>query len=293
MKFGTQLGSVGRRELCEALPYARALGCEGLEVYLPVTEIGTGKTSLDGVLKEAERMRRAFSDARMGFISLTPGILLKHVQRPEVIKNTCLAAEALGAGQIRMFFAPHVRWGGPTSKLNDWMAEFDGTRDARDWMKRDAEALARLLALSEGYDVRYVFELHHGYVINSASAAMRMLERHPAERVGILMDPGNMVFEGNEGWRNSIQIMGEYLAYLHCKNATYRRDGKRWTHQWASLEDGVANYGEIVTALKDIDFQGYLSIEDLRPGLAPEESVGKGIRFLKGLAESSERVMPV
>jgi sugar phosphate isomerase/epimerase len=107
------------------------------------------------------------------------------------------------------------------------------------------------------------------------------------------MDPGNMVIEGNEGWRNSIQIMGDYLAYLHCKNSARVLDGNRWSTEWKSLPEGVADFGEIVTALKDIDFQGYLSIEDLRSGLTPQETVGEGIRYLKGLAESGARVMPV
>ena len=293
MKFGTQLGSLDRKDIHDALRFARELGCQGLEVDLPVAALRTGKATLEGLLAEAGKLRQAFEAAGLEFISLTPGILLKSVRTPEIIQATCQVAQALGVRQIRMFFAPHVRWGGPNSKLDEWLAEFDGTRDSRYWMKRNTEELRTLLDLSEGFDVRYVFELHHGYVINSASAAMRMLERYPASRVGILMDPGNMVYEGNEGWRNSIQIMGDYLGYIHCKNGAYRFEGGRWTQPWASLEEGVARYGEIVTALKDIGFAGYLSIEDLRGGLSPEEKIGGGIRYLKGLAESAARVMPV
>ena len=293
MKYGTQLGSLGRKDIHEALDFGKGLGCQGLEVDLPVAAIRTGKATLAGLVTDAEKLRKAFDAAGVEFISLTPGILLKSVQTPEVIKATCRVAQVLGVRQIRMFFAPHVRWGGPNSKLDEWISDYDGTRDSRDWMKRNAEELDALLALSEGYDVRYVFELHHGYVVNSASAAMRMLDRFPPSRVGILMDPGNMVFEGNEGWRNSVQIMGEYLGYIHCKNGSRRLDGKQWIQQWNSLEDGVADYAEIVTALKDAAFGGYLSIEDLRGGLTPEERVGNGIRYLKGLAASTKRVMPV
>jgi sugar phosphate isomerase/epimerase len=293
MKYGTHLGFVAKDGTEAGLRLARELGCEGLEVSLSVTAIDAGKTTLDALLRQAEQLRQAFADARMEVISLTTDIVLKHVQTPKTIQASCQAARALGVRQIRMFFAPHVRLGGPGSKLTDWNSEFDGTRDARYWMKRNAEELARLMELSEGFDLRYVFELHHGYVVNSASAAMRMLEPFPPSRVGILMDPGNMVFEGNEGWRNSIQIMGDYLAYLHCKNATRRREGNRWVGEWTSLPEGVADFGEIVTALKDSDFQGYLSIEDLRRGLTPPETVGGGIRYLKDLAESGQRVMPV
>ena len=293
MKYGTQLGSLGRKDVREALDFAKELGCQGLEVDLPVAAIRIGKATLAGLVADAEKLRKAFDAAGVEFISLTPGILLKSVQTPEIIQATCRVAQVLGVRQIRMFFAPHVRWGGPNSKLDEWLSDFDGTHDSRYWLKRNAEELDALLGLSAGYDVRYVFELHHGYVVNSASAAMRMLDRFPPSRVGILMDPGNMVFEGNEGWRNSVQIMGEYLGYIHCKNGVRRLDGQRWAQEWSSLEEGVADYPELITALKDAAFDGYLSIEDLRGGLTPEERIGNGIRYLKGLAASTKRVMPI
>jgi sugar phosphate isomerase/epimerase len=293
MKYGTQLGSLGRENLSEALVYARELGCEGLEVNLPVAGLRTGAVTLAALQAEAEQMREAFDAAGMGFISLTSGLILKNAQTPEVITATCRLAQTLGVRALRTFFSPHVRLGGPGSTLDKWNAEFDGSVDAPTWKQRDTDHLARVLELSEGYDVRYVFELHHGYWINSASAALRVLEAFPVERVGILMDPGNMVFEGNEGWRNSVQIMGPYLDYIHCKNAVWTQVDGKWQGGWGSLPGGIANYAEIVTALKDTGFAGYLSIEDLRGSISPDERIGEAIAYLKQLEASGERVMPV
>jgi sugar phosphate isomerase/epimerase len=292
MKYGTQLSSIGKTDRREALRFARKLGCEGLEVDLPVAGVHAGRLTREELLRKATALHDDFAAEEMDFISLTPGLLLAHVQAPEIIRLACEAAEILGVRQLRMFFAPHVRWGGPNSKLEGFLTNFDGSHDARYWLERNARELAQMLEIAAGYDVRFVFELHHGYVINSASAAMRMLEPFPADRVGILMDPGNMVFEGNEGWRNSVQIMGEYLAYIHCKNAAYWYEDGRWVQRWASLRDGIARYPEIVTALKDIAFPGYLSIEDLRRDTTPEERVGEGIAYLKNLVSSDERAMP-
>ena len=294
MKFGTQTGALGLSDSKEALKLAAEYGCEGLEVGLGVADqIRTGSASLEALKEQAAAVRQEFEEAGMEIISLTPGLMLQHVQCPEAVRAVCEVAQEMGAKVIRMFGAAHVRWGGPNSELDEWMADFDGTRSASYWMKRNTEELSELLELSEGYDLRYAFELHHGYVANSASAMMRMIDRHPPERVGILMDPGNMVMEGGEGWRNSVQIMGEYLSYVHCKNAAYSRVDGKWTSGWASLPDGIANYPEIITAMKDIGFDGYLSIEDLRKEVSPKEKVADGIAYLKGLVESSERVMPV
>ena len=294
MKFGTQLGVLGMADRGQELEAAAKLGCQGLEVSLGAAEgLRTASASLEELIEQAESLKRDFQDVGMEIISLTPGLMLKHVQHPVVVKGVCEVAQALGVSVVRMFSAPHVRWGGPGSELSEWMADFDGTRSGKSWVERNREELAKLLALSEGYDVQYVFELHGGYVVNSASGAMRLIDQYPSTRVGILMDPGNMVVEGNEGWRNSVEIMGEYLSYIHCKNAIFERENGRWTAVRTSLEDGIANYPEIVTALKDIVFAGYLSIEDLRKDVPPEEKVAEGITYLKRLVESSERVMPV
>ncbi|MCM8769034.1 MAG: sugar phosphate isomerase/epimerase [Candidatus Omnitrophica bacterium] len=293
MRLGTQYGAIQGKSRKEVLERARNFGCQGLEVSLSVSGIHTGTTKLDELLMQATEIRKDFERAGLEIISLTPGIMLKHIENPAVIKGVGEVALKMGVEQIRMFFSPHVRLGGPGSRLTEWLAEFDGTKDSRYWLKRDCEYLAELLRLSSDYKVRYVFELHHGYVVNSASGAMRLLEHYSPEKVGILMDPGNMVFEGNEGWRNSIQIMGEYLAYLHCKNSQYTHHQGKWVKGWASLSEGIADYPEIVTALKDIGFTGYLSVEDLRTNLSDEERIAGGISYLKNLLESEERVMPV
>jgi sugar phosphate isomerase/epimerase len=293
MKFGTQLGSLGKLERPAALEYGKSLGCEGLEVNLPVEQVLSGQLTQEALLAQAEAMRADFAAAGMEFISLTPGLLLLHAESPQMVEATCQAAQALGVRAIRMFAAPHVRWGGPNSTLPPALADFDGTRPAAYWLDRNRRELARLVELSAGYDVRFCFELHHGYVINSASGALRLFEDLPPERVGILMDPGNMCFEGNEGWRCSVELMGPYLDYVHCKNARWDQgeDG-RWQKGWESLEQGIADFAELVTALKDQGFAGYLSIEDLRRGLSPEERIGEGIAYLKRLVASEERVMP-
>lgn len=293
MKFGTQLGALGKTDRPEALEYAKSLGCQGLEVSLPVAPAGPESPELEPLLQEAEAMRADFAAAGLEIISLSPGLLLKHAAYPDLVLACCQVTRALGARTIRMFSAPHVRLGGPNSVLSDFLAEFDGTRSGDYWLRRNREELARLVEVSADYDVRFSFELHHGYVVNSASGALRMMEQFSPERVGIIMDPGNMCFEGNEGWRNSVELMGPYLDYIHCKNGRWDQgDDGRWKTSWDSLEGGIASYPEIVTALKDTGFEGYLSIEDLRGHLSAEQRVGAGIAYLKSLVESPERVMP-
>ena len=58
-------------------------------------------------------------------------------------------------------------------------------------------------------------------------------------------------------------------------------------------DKGIADVRQIMTALKDNDFEGYLSIEDLRKDVPAEGKVRPAIEYLKGLEDSEERFMPV
>ncbi|MCZ7649480.1 MAG: sugar phosphate isomerase/epimerase [Planctomycetota bacterium] len=293
MKLGTQLLALESLDRPAALKLAHEWGCAGLEVTLPVADPRLDQAGLTEVLATGARLRSEFQAHGLEVISLTPNLLLKQSADAHALERVARAADALGSRCVRMFFEPHVRWGGPNSKLDPVHAEYDGARHSREWMARQAESLSALMSHAERHALRFVFELHHGYVVNSASAALRLLDAYPPSRAGVLLDPGNMVFEGGEGWRNSVQLLGPYLAYVHCKNAAWERgvDG-RWHRKWAGLSEGIANYPELLTALKDEGFAGYLSVEDLRRELPAAQRIAEGLAYLKDLWTSDVRVMP-
>lgn len=179
--------------------------------------------------------------------------------------------------------------------LNEWTSEFDGRRDFWTLFNTNLRQLEQVFVpMAQKYDVRWVFELHHGYIINSASGAYNLLHNFDPRYVGVLMDPGNMVIDGGEGCRLGIQILGPYIDYYHCKNTRYERDADaRWQAVWDSIDTGIADYAEMMTALKDLGFEGYLSIEDLRGGRSTEETVRGPIAYLRQLEATDARTMPI
>ena len=60
IKFGTQLGATGKRDLRENLQSSREMGCEGLEVSINVGGLRTGAVKMDDLLSQATAMRDAF-----------------------------------------------------------------------------------------------------------------------------------------------------------------------------------------------------------------------------------------
>ncbi len=121
--------------------------------------------------------------------------------------------------------------------------------------------------LAAEHGVKALIEIHSNTICPSASATMRILEHFSPEHVGAILAPGNMVIEGMERWRMAVEILGPYLAHVHAKNMIWVRgaDG-RWTWENASLEDGLADFGEIIGALAEYGYEGYINLEDFRGG---------------------------
>jgi len=47
--------------------------------------------------------------------------------------------------------------------------------------------------------------------------------------IGIIYDLGNMVHEGYENYKLGLELLGDYLSYVHVKNAVWNRITTRIT----------------------------------------------------------------
>ena len=292
MKYATQRGVFAVESHSEALDQARSHDLDGLEFNLSVDGLRTEDVTLGELEAEADRIARAAADAGMGVVSITPGLVLKHTATPDVLRAGFELTRRAGTRVLRAFSSPYVRLGGPNSTLSEWNAEFDGQKNYWHWFESDLANLQTWVTLAQEYDVRVVLELHGGFIVNSASGAYNILRHFDPRFVGVLHDPGNMVREGLEGWRMGLEIIADYLEYFHCKNTQFVRDeNNRWTSTWADLDDGIADYAEIMSALKDLSWDGYLSIEDLRRDVSVEHKLAC-VAYLKGLEASDECVLP-
>ena len=73
--------------------------------------------------------------------------------------------------------------------------------------------------LAKKYRIKIAFHIHHGTIIPSASAAFRFISNFSPEYMGVIYDPGNMVFEGYENFRLGLDLLGKYIFHVHVKNA--------------------------------------------------------------------------
>jgi len=55
----------------------------------------------------------------------------------------------------------------------------------------------------------------------SPALAERLVSHFDPRHVGVILDAGNMVYEGFETYSLAVDLLGPYLAHVHVKNAAW------------------------------------------------------------------------
>ena len=163
-----------------------------------------------------------------------------------------------------------------------------GTRTPDDMWKRhpdndSPEAWADLFAsltfavdMAERYDITLGIEPEFGNVINSAPRARRLLDQFDSPRLGIILDPANLI-EGvaadhiESTLDEAFTLLGDRIISAHAKdrdaNGTVQPAGK-----------GIVPWPRFMTGLTAVNYRGSLILH----GLA-EADVPPAIAFLQAL----------
>ncbi|MEK7399522.1 MAG: sugar phosphate isomerase/epimerase [Candidatus Poribacteria bacterium] len=120
-------------------------------------------------------------------------------------------------------------------------------------------ALRQLVPVAEEVGVCLAFETHMRQLTDTLSGAKRLLEITSSNAVGLTVDFSNMSFAG-ESMTDVISKLSGRMYNTHLKNGTIGKDGS-W--HFKSLDDGLTNYLIVLSLLRNINYNGYLTIECL------------------------------
>ncbi|MEJ3651496.1 sugar phosphate isomerase/epimerase family protein [Actinomycetes bacterium KLBMP 9759] len=187
----------------------------------------------------------------------------------DAVESLMRGAAAVGAPQMRV----QVGKPGP-----------EGYRATFEQRRKEYAAVADL---SRTYGVKALIELHHQTLVSSASAAARFVEGLDPAHVGVIHDIGNMLIEGYEHIPWSLEILGEHLAHVHVKNAvptaTEAGDHTDWTWGWTPMRHGVGSYELLFESLKEIGYDGWVSVEDFSTDAPQADRVLDNLAYLREL----------
>lgn len=162
------------------------------------------------------------------------------------LEQTLEIAVAAGAPQIRL--QPPRRDAG--SILDSRTAFVRFLSDALPLLRRSGVSIAA--------------ELHQLTIAPSVGLMLPLIEAFDPELVGVIYDVGNLVVEGFEDDRMSLELLGPRLHHVHLKNARVERvPGGRRTLRWVPLDEGQADVGGFLLLLQERGYDRWISIEDL------------------------------
>ncbi|QYR24298.1 sugar phosphate isomerase/epimerase [Paenibacillus sp. sptzw28] len=259
-------------ELCEA---AAAAGIKGMEWRCKETPAdklnekpsfwgnNLATISPDASEEDIVRFEQAAAKHERQTISITPYLTCGDIEATE---NIFRLAKRFGASMIRV-----------------GVPGYDRTRNYNELFDLAAAYLREVEPLARDYGVKAVVETHHNTIVPSAALTHRLVSSFNPDQIGVLYDPGNMVYEGYENYRMGLELLGPYLAHVHVKNAGWmpapghpnaaQASGKggsegdaldpiAWSCGWRPIASGIVPWKQVLSDLRAVGYDGWFGVED-------------------------------
>lgn len=187
--------------------------------------------------------------------------------------------------EIEQAVANAVAIGAPSLRIN--APAYESSQEFQPIWTKGREDYKRIAELAAKNNVRALIETHHGTVVPSASAARMFLDGLDPKHVGVIHDMGNMVYEGFENYRLGLEMLGDYLALVHVKNATtypfktLEDKTVEWRHKFWPMSQGVGSVRDLYAALLNVGYDGWISAEDFSTQQKIDDRLSSNIEFLK------------
>lgn len=276
MKYSVFSVSTPDLEPFEFIDTLKELGYNGVEwriAEIPKEIKGESPTSWGNNLctidpattnEELESLKAYTEKSGLEVVSLNPYLKVGDLEGTE---NVMRMAKTLGAKQIRL-----------------GQAWYDRSVNYNDLFAQAVKYLHGVEELSQTYGVKGLVETHHLTINPSAGLAHRLVDGFNPEHIGIMYDPGNLVYEGYENFRKGLELIAPYLSHVHVKNVNWLKmeqpeDGKAW----ASLPEGEVDWKQALIDLRSVGYDGYLGFEDFSKSKPTRELLQFNIDYIRNL----------
>ena len=227
--------------------------------------------SPDNIAAKAAQIRDLSQQTGVRVCALAPNFTCDQTEIIDKIFNGALAIDPDNPPLIRIGAQRHDR-------SRPYLPQF---LDAR-------AGFAHLVERARDCGVKIIYEIHVGTIAVSASRAIELLNNFDPNHIGAIFDVPNMIRVGLEDSKMGLELLGPYLAHVHIGNATpvqTQRDATgsmHWQWDFCDLREGMADIPQIIQDLKDVGYQGYISLEEFGPGDDEKKISGEGA-YLKEL----------
>lgn len=111
---------------------------------------------------------------------------------------------------------------------------------------------------------------------------LRAIQDMGCENVGINFDPANLILYGKANPVDALDTIGKYIRGVHGKDGFYPTDG-RCLGEETALGEGKVNYPALIKRLKEVGYDGDITIEREISGEKQKEDILKAKEILEKL----------
>ena len=252
MKKGINIWSFPPASIRESLNLAKDAGFEGVELALNES----GEISLSSSEKELLEIKKAADDLNLSLYSLSCSMCWdyrlsdddKNIREKakDIIKKQIETAKILGADTVLVIpGVVNACFSNPEKKV-----AYDVVYD------RALEEINSLKDYAEKMQINIGLENVWNKFLLSPMEMRDFIDKIGSEYVGSYLDIGNTLYcSYPEDW---VRILGKRIKKVHFKD--YRLDAGG-LHGFVDLLAGDVNYPEVVSALSEIGYDGWVSAE--------------------------------
>jgi len=110
----------------------------------------------------------------------------------------------------------------------------------------------------------------------------RAIEDIGTGNLGINLDPANLILYGKANPVDALEVFGEFVRDVHAKDGKYPTDGRNLGEE-TPLGEGKVNFPELIKKLKEIGYDGPLTIEREISGAKQIEDIKAAKQMLEEL----------
>jgi|GEM_PF-695101 len=265
MKLSVYSLSLKDKSPVQVVELAEKYGCDAIEWWC--RENGhVDRANLEQSAREISAlMKKTGAEA----CALSP--YFKYSEPKDELRRIFGAARIIGAGLVRCHSYAY-----PVDA-----AVQDLIEKQRKWLEQE------VIPAADELEVKLVIEQHMNHICCTPNACRELVDGLPANRVGIIYDPGNSLAEGYTSPEYAVSVFGGYLSHVHVKSCRpttegYIQRGRKYPVQWGKLAEGDLDWEQIVAALKKANYRGYLSLEAL-DSRESEQKLKDDIPFLQNI----------
>lgn len=252
MKKGINVWSFPQGTIKENLTLAKKAGFEGVELALN----GTGELSMESTEKEIKEVKKVADDLGLSLYSLSCGLCWDYrlsdddesnrEKAKDMIKKQLDTAKILGADTVLVIpGVVNVEFSFPEKKV-----AYDVVYE------RAIKGINELKSYAKSLKVNMGLENVWNKFLLSPMEMRDFIDKIGSEYVGSYLDVGNTLYCGYpEDW---VRILGKRIKKVHFKDYRLQAGG---LHGFVDLLAGDVDYPEVVKALNEIGYDGWVSAE--------------------------------